>query len=191
MLSLFASPFAGPEPQPFPTVAPPDSDFAPAFDATTPAPFVGFGEFLDASEIEMGPVTQDVFGWYGYATLTDDPTQRLIWYTDGNGVKHYQIVDETNPLLADFQTYVNNLIEAENKVVDAVGLYGAAWGSLILAQLAACGPSSGVTCITAAITAGIAIVGTGFRVLYTFIAEVLPAERNVVEQFDLIKDNPS
>jgi hypothetical protein len=35
-------------------------------------------EFLDASGIPLGPVTQDYFGWYGYATIEGHPDLRLI-----------------------------------------------------------------------------------------------------------------
>lgn len=99
--------------QPFPTVPPVNPDFEDPFEEAEPtAPefedFVLIGdhaypigdEFMDADHIPLGPVTQDFFGWHGYATIKGHPDLRLIWHTDSLGRQHNLIMEVGDPLFA-------------------------------------------------------------------------------------------
>ena len=130
-----------------------------------------------------------MIGWYGFATLADDPTHKLIWFTDADGIKHYQIVSVTDPLLSDFESYVRDLAAAEDALVASASVYGTAWLSLIIAEVAACGPSAGGGCIAALLTAAVGIVSAGVWGMWTVLTRLLPAERNIVQQYDLILEN--
>ena len=87
-------------------------------------------EFTDASGIPRGPVTEDHFGWYGYATIATNPDLRLLWYTDAGGTKHYLVSKVSDPLFAGnpgvdpgdgFDDYVDQLVQAENALALSLG----------------------------------------------------------------------
>ena len=155
-------------------------------------------EFLDDSGIPKGPTTKDSFGWYGYATIKTHPDHKLIWYTDADGQKHYMIVRADDELFAGtpgvdngdgFEDYVGQLQDAETAIVASASIYGGGLGGLILAQIALCGPTGGATCVSALITAGIAMIGAALSGLYNYVFKMLPAEKNIAEQFELIEAN--
>ncbi len=155
-------------------------------------------EFLDDSGIPKGPTTKDAFGWYGYTTIKTNPDHKLIWYTDAGGQKHYMIVRADDELFAGtpgvdngdgFEDYVGQLQDAESAIAASASIYGGGLGGLILAQIALCGPTGGATCVSALITAGIAMVGAALSGLYNYVFKMLPAERNIAEQFELIEAN--
>lgn len=155
-------------------------------------------EFLDASGIPLGPVTEDHLGWYGYATIADHPELRLIWTTDINGARHYLITKVTDNLFSGnpgiepgdgFEDYVRQMNQAEDAFVVSLGGWGFGMGTAILTQYLACGPTAGVGCVTGTITGIVAIVGGIASMAYNTIFKIFPAERNVVRQFALIDAN--
>jgi hypothetical protein len=152
-------------------------------------------EFTDASGIPLGPVTEDHFGWYGYATIATNPDLRLLWYTDAAGTKHYLISKVSDPLFAGnpgvspgdgFDDYVDQLVQAENALAISLGGWASGAAGLLVAQFALCGPTAGTTCVTAALTAVAALVGGGISFMYHYIFKAIPAERNVIRQFSVI-----
>ncbi|MCH8339860.1 MAG: hypothetical protein IH858_13615 [Chloroflexi bacterium] len=196
--------------QQFPTVVPVDPGFDEPFDESAPIAtgfenYILIGdqafpvgeEFLDASGIPLGPVIKDYFGWYGYATIEGHPDLRLIWYTDISGQKHHLIVSVTDPLFAGnpgvdngdgFEDYVGQLIKAEDAAALSLGGIGSFAAGAVYAELAVCGPSAGAGCVAAVVTAVVGVVGAAISFVYHTIFKVLPAERNVVEQFDVIDE---
>jgi len=148
--------------QPFGTVPPQQSEFDTVFTATPP-PTPGINavdgstidlqdleryaligntaypigdEFLDASGIPVGPVTEDYLGWYGYATIVDRPDLRLLWYTDVRGARHYLITEVTSNLFAGnpgvepgdgFDDYVRQMREAEDRMIVSLGVTEPGW----------------------------------------------------------------
>jgi hypothetical protein len=155
-------------------------------------------EFLDDTGIERGPITKDTFGWYGYATIESNPDHRLIWYTDSDGLKHYMIVRADDELFAGtpgvdngdgFEDYVGRLQDAEVAIAGSLGIFGGGLGGLILTQIALCGPAGGATCVSGLITAAIAMAGAGLTAVYNYVFKMLPAENNIIEQFELIESN--
>ncbi|MFV2045191.1 MAG: hypothetical protein ACC700_18405 [Anaerolineales bacterium] len=155
-------------------------------------------EFLDDSGITRGPTTKDTFGWYGYATIATHPEYKLIWYTDLSGQKHYMIVRADDELFAGtpgvdngdgFEDYVGQLQDAEAAIAASAGIFGGGLGGLILAQIALCGPTAGATCVSGLITAAVAMVGAGLTGLYNYVFKMLPAEKNIFKQFELMDAN--
>jgi len=152
-------------------------------------------EFLDASGIPLGPVTEDYLGWYGYATIADRPDLRLIWITDAGGVKHYMIAEVTSNLFAGnpgvepgdgFEDYLRQMNDAEDLMIVSLGGYGAGLATAVLTQYLACAPTAGAGCVTGTITGILGAVGGIAAFLYHGLFKLLPAERNVLRQFDLI-----
>jgi hypothetical protein len=155
-------------------------------------------EFLNDSGIQRGPSTQDTFGWYGYATIKTHPDHRLIWYTDADGQKHYMIMRADDELFAGtpnvdngdgFEDYIGQIRDAENAIAASSSIFGGGLGGLIIAQIALCGPTGGATCVTGLITAAVTMIGAGLAGLYNYIFKMLPAERNIIDQFELIEAN--
>lgn len=210
--------------QPFATVPPQQSEFDTVFTATPPPTpgikavdgsvidlqdlenYVLLGdsaypigdEFLDASGIPLGPVTEDYLGWYGYATIEDRPDLRLLWYTDTAGVKHYVITEVTSNLFAGnpgiepgdgFDDYIKQMTDIENNMVASLGGYGAGLAAFVLAQMLACGPTAGTTCVTGTITGILGMIGGFAGFAYYGFFRLLPAERNVIRQFHLIDES--
>ena len=118
-----------------------------------------------------------------------------MWVTDTKGTKHYIIVEATDTLFVGhkgvedgFIHYLNLLREAEE---DTLISFGAVWGTAggaIAAQLLACGPTGGTTCMTALLTALGASIGAFVKALYHFIFEVLPNMDNLRYQFEEMDD---
>ena len=71
----------------------------------------------------------------------------------------------------------------------AMRTFGCGLGGLILAQIALCGPTGGATCVSALIRAGIVMIGAALSSLYNYVFKMLPAERNIAEQFEIIEAN--
>jgi hypothetical protein len=150
-------------------------------------------EFLDASELPIGASTESHLGDFGYADINSIEDYKLVWITDNKGVKHYIIVDVTDHLFIGhegvkdgFIHYMDNLIDAENKIIWAMG---GAMGGLVgatLIQFLACIPTAGVSCLTAIATA----IGGGIVSLFTLgyqtLFKYVPAMNNLRDQFDAI-----
>ena len=150
-------------------------------------------EFLDASELPIGASTKSHLGDFGYADITNIEDYKLLWMTDDKGVKHYIIVDVTDHLFIGhegvkdgFIHYLDNLIDAENKIIWAMG---GAIGGLVgatIAQFLACLPTAGATCITAIATAVgggiVSMLTLGYQTIFKYI----PAMNNLIDQFDAI-----
>ena len=116
---------------------------------------------------------------------------KLLWITDNKGIKHYIIIDVSDPLFIGhegiedgFIHYLDKLVDAENGIMWGMG---GAFGGLVaatLAQLIACVPTAGATCISAIATALVGGVGGMFKLAYHTIFEYIPQINNLRDQFD-------
>jgi hypothetical protein len=150
-------------------------------------------EFLDAGELPIGASTESHLGDFGYADINNIEDHKLVWITDSEGVKHYIIVDVTDHLFIGhegvedgFIHYLDNLIDAENKIIWAMGgAIGGLVGATVL-QFLACVPTAGATCLTAIAT----VIGGGIAGLLTLgyqtVFKYIPAMNNLRDRFDAI-----
>jgi len=83
-----------------------------------------------------------------------------------------------------FEDYLGELNKAEEAMVFALGGEATGLMGLIVAQLIACGPTGGTTCVTAAATAIIAVVGGFATGTYHYFVRYLPQLKNLRESFD-------
>jgi hypothetical protein len=88
-----------------------------------------------------------------------------------------------------FEDYIGRLQGAEAAIVGSLSIFGGGLGGLILTQIALCGPTGGATCVSGLITAGVAMAGAGLMAVYNYVFKMVPAENNIVEQFELIEAN--
>lgn len=88
-----------------------------------------------------------------------------------------------------FEDYIGRLQGAEAAIVGSLSIFGGGLGGLILTQIALCGPTGGDTCVSGLITAGVAMAGAGLMAVYNYVFKMVPAENNIVEQFELIEAN--
>ncbi len=142
--------------------------------------------FTDGEEIPTGPEITDRTGLYGYAAIEGVPGYVLLWYIDGNGKKQYLVTTDDDERLTGplgFDKMVRNLKEAQDRFVTAVG-GGAGFALTAIAiQLAACGPTAGVGCATAVVTAIVAAIGATITALGLIIFDLIPAFNNVAKAF--------
>lgn len=148
--------------------------------------------FSDAEGITLGPAKTDMTGLYGYARIEDVPDHILIWYLDGTGKRQYLVIREDDALMQGplgFDQMIENLQQAENRLVASVGTGVGGLLTAAVLQLAVCPGTVGVTCATAAATimigGGIALIGALGLVAF----DLIPALNNVSKAFSTVDSN--
>ena len=155
-------------------------------------PFPIGDSFYDAEGIPLGPAKTDTTGLYGYARIESVPDHVLIWYLDGTGRKRYMVVQEDDELMQGplgFDQMIENLQDAENRLVASGGSGLGGVLTAVLLQLAVCPGTAGTTCATAAATfligGGIALLGAVGLIAF----DLIPNLNNVRDAFSTIDTN--
>ena len=148
--------------------------------------------FYDAEGIPLGPAKTDMTGLYGYARIENVPDHILIWYLDGTGRRQYLVTREDDALMQGplgFDRMIENLQNAQNRLVAGAGTGIGGLLTAAILQLAVCPGTAGATCATAAATlligGGIALVGA----LGLIAFDLIPALNNVSKAFSTFDSN--
>jgi hypothetical protein len=159
-------------------------------DGSRPYP-VGDG-FYDADGIPLGPSVTDKSGLYGYAPIQTLPGYVLMWYLDGTGRKKYMVTTADDELLTGptgFDTMIDNLRKAEERLERSVGGGVTALGILVVSQLAGCLPSGGVLCASAVVTGLVGAIGGTIATIGIVAFDLIPAMNNVERAFTTVDVN--
>ena len=148
--------------------------------------------FYDAEGIPLGVRVTDRYGLFGYAPIASLPDYVLIWYLDGTGRKQYLVTKADDPLIAGptgFDQTIQDLQEAEDRFARTIGYGVTGITTAVLIQLAACIPSAGFSCASAAITGIVGAAGTTVTALALIIFDLVPAMNNVKRGFTTLDTN--
>ncbi len=152
---------------------------------------VGDG-FYDADGIPLGPSVTDKTGLYGYAPIQTLPGYVLMWYLDGTGRKKYMVTTADDELLTGptgFDTMIDNLRKAEERLERSVGGGATGLGILVVSQLAGCLPSGGVLCASAVVTGLVGAIGGTIATIGIVAFDLIPAMNNVERAFTTVDVN--
>jgi hypothetical protein len=147
--------------------------------------------FESAEGIPLGPIEQTRDRSYGHAEIAGIEDYVLIWITDKYGMQHYMVIGYQDPLFVGrenlddgFDDYLDLVIEAENKKTWS-GITGTGGlGAIVLAELALCGPTAGVGCVSAIVTGiGTLCYGGGSAIFQEFVF-YRPNRRNLISKFE-------
>lgn len=146
-------------------------------------------EFYDAEGIPLGARNTDHTGLYGYASIAGLPSHVLIWYLEGTGRKRYLVTMADNPLMSGslgFHQQIEDLNDAEDKLMTTAKTGSGALATAILLQLAVCPESTGASCVTAVATLLVGAVGATLWGGAQLVFELIPAMNNVERAFSEI-----
>ena len=148
--------------------------------------------FYDAEGIPLGAQKTDRTGFYGYAAIRNLPDHVLLWYLDGFGRKRYLVTTADDPLLTGplgFDQQIDNLQQAEDRLLDTAKGGAGAFALALVLQLAVCPSTVGASCVTAVVTLFVGAIGATLWSAAQLVFDIVPAMNNVERAFATVDQN--